>query len=63
MDIAPDRTAFAGAISDTNPMGTDGFEFVEFTSPDVPALEALFRRWRRCSGAWASPPSPATARP
>ncbi len=44
MDIAPDRTAFAGAISDANPMGTDGFEFVEFTSPDVPALEALFRR-------------------
>ena len=44
MDIAPDRTALAGAISDANPMGTDGFEFVEFTSPDVPALEALFRR-------------------
>ncbi len=25
-------------------MGTDGFEFVEFTGPDVPGLEALFRR-------------------
>lgn len=25
-----------------NPMGTDGFEFVEYTAPDVAALEALF---------------------
>jgi 4-hydroxyphenylpyruvate dioxygenase len=44
MDIPPDRTAFAGLISDENPMGTDGFEFVEFTGPDLPALEALFAR-------------------
>jgi len=44
MDIPPDRTALAGAISDANPMGTDGFEFVEFTGPDLPALEALFTR-------------------
>jgi 4-hydroxyphenylpyruvate dioxygenase len=44
MDIPPDRTALAGVVSDTNPMGTDGFEFVEFTGPDVPALEALFAR-------------------
>ena len=44
MDIAPDRTAFAGVVSEQNPMGTDGFEFVEFTGPDVPGLEALFRR-------------------
>jgi len=43
MDIPPDRTAFAGIVSDANPMGTDGFEFVEFTSADVPAVEALFR--------------------
>lgn len=44
MDIPPDRTAFAGQISDANPMGTDGFEFVEFTGPDIAALEALFTR-------------------
>ena len=44
MDIPPDRTAFAGIISDENPMGTDGFEFVEFTGPDVPAIEAVFTR-------------------
>ncbi|WP_207792097.1 4-hydroxyphenylpyruvate dioxygenase [Siccirubricoccus phaeus] len=42
MDIPPDRTALAGRISEANPMGTDGFEFVEFTGPDLPALEALF---------------------
>ncbi len=44
MDIPPDRTPLAGVISDANPMGTDGFEFVEFTGPDMPALEALFVR-------------------
>jgi 4-hydroxyphenylpyruvate dioxygenase len=44
MDIPPDRTALAGVISEANPMGTDGFEFVEFTGPDLPALEALFSR-------------------
>ncbi|MBK1658460.1 4-hydroxyphenylpyruvate dioxygenase [Paracraurococcus ruber] len=44
MDIPPDRTPLAGTISDANPMGTDGFEFVEFTGPDLPALEALFAR-------------------
>src|SRR5688572_19339641 len=44
MDIPPDRTALAGCISEANPMGTDGFEFVEFTGPDMPALEALFTR-------------------
>jgi len=25
-----------------NPMGTDGFEFIEYTAPDTRALEALF---------------------
>jgi len=44
MDIPPDRTALAGVISVANPMGTDGFEFVEFTGPDVPGLAALFGR-------------------
>jgi 4-hydroxyphenylpyruvate dioxygenase len=42
MDIPPDRTALAGRISDANPMGTDGFEFVEFTGPDTAHLEATF---------------------
>src|SRR6202043_3019495 len=27
-----------------NPMGTDGFEFVEYTAPDVKELHALFER-------------------
>ena len=27
-----------------NPMGTDGFEFVEYTGPDPHALAALFER-------------------
>src|SRR5215475_9961449 len=27
-----------------NPIGTDGFEFVEYTAPDVKALHALFER-------------------
>lgn len=44
MDIPPDRTAYAGRVSEANPMGTDGFEFVEFTGPDMAHLEGLFRR-------------------
>ena len=31
------------AISDENPMGTDGFEFVEFCHPDPEALDRLFK--------------------
>ena len=31
-------------ITDENPAGTDGFEFVEFAHPDPAALEALFTR-------------------
>ncbi len=31
-------------ISESNPAGTDGFEFVEFAHPDPTALEALFER-------------------
>jgi 4-hydroxyphenylpyruvate dioxygenase len=44
MDIPPDRTALAGQVTETNPMGTDGFEFVEFTGPDIAYLEALFAK-------------------
>ena len=29
--------------TDFNPMGTRGFEFVEFTGPDTAALERVFR--------------------
>ena len=31
-------------IDAVNPMGTDGFEFVEYTAPDPAALGALFER-------------------
>ncbi|WP_409522897.1 4-hydroxyphenylpyruvate dioxygenase [Nitrincola sp. MINF-07-Sa-05] len=34
--------ARASRITDTNPMGTDGFEFVEYTAEDTQQLEALF---------------------
>jgi len=30
------------AVAPTNPMGTDGFEFIEYTAPDPEALGALF---------------------
>ncbi|MGJ0394031.1 MAG: 4-hydroxyphenylpyruvate dioxygenase [Methylocystis sp.] len=32
----------SGALSSDNPMGTDGFEFVEYAHPDPAALAALF---------------------
>ena len=38
-----------------NPMGTDGFEFVEYAAPDPKA------HWAPCSSRWVSPPSPVTA--
>src|SRR5579883_2189351 len=34
----------AGADLWDNPMGTDGFEFVEYTAPDAAALGRLFER-------------------
>jgi 4-hydroxyphenylpyruvate dioxygenase len=34
----------AGIVSTQNPMGTDGFEFVEYTAPDPDDLAKLFRR-------------------
>lgn len=36
--------AGAASISDENPAGTDGFEFVEFAHPNPAELEALFER-------------------
>jgi 4-hydroxyphenylpyruvate dioxygenase len=38
------RNAPPAVISETNPMGTDGFEFVEFTAPDPAALHATFAK-------------------
>ncbi len=32
----------AAGVDEVNPMGTDGFEFVEYTAPDPAALGALF---------------------
>ena len=31
-------------VSNANPMGTDGFEFIEYTGPDTAALAALFEQ-------------------
>jgi 4-hydroxyphenylpyruvate dioxygenase len=36
------RDATSAAISPANPMGTDGFEFIEFAHPEPPKLAALF---------------------
>src|SRR5262249_12327608 len=37
-------TAIGDRAAVDNPMGTDGFEFVEYTAPDPAALGALFER-------------------
>ena len=37
-----ENTASAAPALWENPMGTDGFEFVEYTAPDVAALEQVF---------------------
>ena len=39
----PDTTATSAAASD-NPMGTDGFEFIEYAAPDPAAMAAVFER-------------------
>ena len=36
------RGGDAPAVSEINPMGTDGFEFVEYTAPDTAMLDTLF---------------------
>ena len=41
--MAPPSTARAGTTWD-NPMGTDGFEFIEYAAPDPQAMGALFER-------------------
>ena len=49
--------ATGGDIADEiNPMGTDGFEFVEYTAPDPQALGALFESMDiGCSGCHSGP--------
>ncbi len=39
---APRRARIAAGVTAANPMGTDGFEFVEYTAPDTKALGRLF---------------------
>src|SRR5689334_11827342 len=34
----------SGILGLENPMGTDGFEFVEYTAPDIELLRSLFTR-------------------
>src|ERR671932_1331563 len=41
-DLATSRDTTAQPDLWDNPMGTDGFEFVEYTGPDVAALGQLF---------------------
>ncbi len=36
--------AAAPTVSAANPMGTDGFEFVEFAHPNPAELDAVFRK-------------------
>jgi 4-hydroxyphenylpyruvate dioxygenase len=42
-EIARTNTNAANGIDDLNPMGTRGFEFVEFTGPDPAVLDRTFR--------------------
>lgn len=42
--LAPDPAAAAEPLGYANPMGTDGFEFVEYTAPDPEQLRALFTK-------------------
>ena len=39
----PELTGSAATSDGANPMGTDGFEFVEYTAPDPRQLDGLFR--------------------
>ena len=38
------QVAEKGPLGLENPMGTDGFEFVEYTAPDIELLRSLFTR-------------------
>jgi 4-hydroxyphenylpyruvate dioxygenase len=42
--IHAEGDAYNAAMSADNPMGTDGFEFVEYTAPDPQLLRTLFER-------------------
>src|SRR3954452_6726533 len=39
-----DKSSPKGPLGFDNPMGTDGFEFVEYTAPDIELLRSLFTR-------------------
>ena len=41
---APKTGADLGPLGLENPMGTDGFEFVEYTAPDIELLRSLFTK-------------------
>src|ERR1044071_2647264 len=38
------QVAETGPLGFENPMGTDGFEFVEYTAPDIELLRSLFTK-------------------
>ena len=38
------QVAEKGPLGLENPMGTDGFEFVEYTAPDIELLRSLFTK-------------------
>ena len=38
------QSAHKPVAADKNPLGTDGFEFVEYAAPVVPAMAAFFRK-------------------
>src|SRR5262249_4792495 len=40
--MASVKDSHVTAVDETNPMGTDGFEFVEYAAPDPAALGSLF---------------------
>jgi len=44
MNTATQATTANAAIAWPNPMGTDGFEFIEYAAPDPAAMGALFER-------------------
>ena len=44
MKANPPRSATLGAPAQDNPMGTDGFEFIEYAAPDPQAMCSLFER-------------------
>ena len=44
MNLAKQENRTARFVSGSNPVGTDGFEFIEYTAPDTQALDSLFEQ-------------------